>query len=377
MDQKKHIHFHSIAIFCCAGVVLPFFLPGTISNLLKPVAMLFCLFIILKKQKGIIKIQFEHICLLVLSAMYFIALIRSLGTDGVTGTISYILYLLFVIFSISCVLDKSEVKSFVWLLYVSTAVFSLCVAISNPMWSSNIYNRTSLNVLWISMNSNQIAYVSLIGFALVPYMLDNQNSGKGRIFHLIVACIFAYIILLTISRSAFLAFLAICFLYLISLLKRYRGVKKIGLFVLLCILSAAAIVAAFKFLPEDQLTRLLSENAYSDSNGRIEMYADAINAVSNPLIGNGPGTYTGSGKIHNTVIKVYFETGIIGAVLIAALLCKLIFSSVQNPSIYLVVVLLFQAMLESGDAYTFWVLIILIYHMSKEANRQKSVNTKT
>lgn len=367
------MNFHSIGIFCCAGVVLPFFLPNIISNLIKPVAIIVCLMIILKKQKWVINIELEHGCLLILCMMYSIALMRVLGTGGIVDAISYILYLLFTFISISCELNKKNIESFISLLYIATAIFSVCVAISNPLWSSNIYNRTYLNVLWIRMNSNQIAYVSLIGLALAPYMLDKKKTGKNYILHLTVTCILVYIILLTISRSAFLAFLAIGFIYLLSILKRCHGAKKILVFIFLCVSLVVAIIIAFKFLPKDQITRLLSKGAYSDSSGRIEMYVDAIKEVHNPFTGNGPGTYTGSGKIHNAIIKVYFETGIVGAVLITVLLCKLTFSAVHNYGRYLVIILLAQAMLESGDAYTFWVPVILLYHMSKGVKGQNLV----
>ena len=154
MKKEGIFNISSVAFFCCVGIVLPFLLPSVISNFIKPLAICWYLYIIVKKQKGRLLFSFEHKSIVILLMLYLIALIRAGGTDGVSSTISYIMYLLFAFFSIEIQLNRKQVDSFISLMYLSSAFFSIIVALSNPLWSTNIYNRTMLNVLWIRMNSN-------------------------------------------------------------------------------------------------------------------------------------------------------------------------------------------------------------------------------
>lgn len=371
MKKEGIFNISSVAVFCCAGIVLPFLLPSVISNLIKPLAICCYLYIIVKKQEGRLLFTFEHKSIIVLLMLYVIALIRAGGTDGVSSTISYILYLLFAFFSIEIQLTRRQIETFICLIYLSSAAFSIMVALSNPLWSTNIYNRTMLNVLWIRMNSNQIVYVSLIGIALIPYMLDNKKVFKNTLFHLPLILIYIYIVLLTMSRSAFLCLISIICIYILELLSKYKGTKKIAIIISVFTVALASLYIIDNFIPAAQLARLFEKDAYSDSSGRTSMYIEAINAVQNPLWGSGPGTYAGHGKIHNVFIKMYFEIGIVGAIVLALIVLKLLLKSIKNYGKFVFLVLFFQAMLESGDAYTFWVPLILAYYMSIENKESK------
>ena len=345
--------------------MLPFFLPSVISYIIKPIGIFIGAINILFFQKSRIKIDFINVVLIILIDLYIIAFFRAIGGKGLTSAMSYLLYLVFAIVLINEEKTSEQLCFFVWLIVFSCIVFSIAVTVSNPIWSTTILNRTSLKVLWIKMNTNQIAYIPLIGLSVMPLIINNfiAQKHKSLIYVLLFFSIilFIYVILLSLSRSAFMAMIMIIVFWFLKIQKRLLKKKML----IICTIEILALViilcVIYKHIPVYQKQRLFSIESYSDSTGRLESYRQAIDEVKQPLWGNGTGVWS-SGKIHDLYLKLYYEVGIIGIITMIIFFVYLLVTTVKikHGLFFVLIPVITQSILESGDAYTFWIPIILI-----------------
>ena len=344
-----------------AGLVLPFFLPSIISNLIKPVGIGISLLFIIRSKKVVFRAS--HFFLLAYAFVMFIALVRAQNSAGYSSSISYIIYIVYA-FCYTAVDHKEEsVERLIRCCYIAGVTFATIAAICNPLWGTGTMNRTYLRMLNISMNANKVAYTSAIGISTLPYiLLDERGLKRGLIKHLPAIIVMIYALLLTMARGPFLSSIASFAILFYGLIRRYA--KRSFLYtVLLVSVCAIGISMAYKYMPEDQITRLMTAESYQDANGRFEMFGEAVATVNNIAFGEGAGIWSALGhssKIHNLFIDVFVETGLLGVgMLIALLIASLIrVRSIELLSIAAPMVV--YALVESGDDYIFWVPLILI-----------------
>ena len=346
------------------GLLIPFFVPNVISSLIKPLGIIVCIYFFIVSKQHLFK-SLEQYLFFVFFSIYLCASCRynesiSLGTIG---------YLLYIMYSATCVtVEHSEgsiektVKACFW----SGALFALFVAISNPFFVYNIYTRTTFWVLWQEINSNQIVYFVAIGLAAFPILIKNKAlSQKKRLIYVSLAVVMIYAILLTLSRGGFLCMACITILFILDTQSSYLKNNVLKNFVSVGLLILLAFIL-YKYLPFNQMSRILSADSYSDSNGRSVMFSEALSSINNVFIGDGCDAWTGSHKIHNIFISIFLQTGIVGLVSFVSLLLYEIVNIRRVSSLYFLIPLFVESMVESGDAYTFWIPLVMISLLNKK-----------
>lgn len=348
------------------GLLIPFFVPNVISSLIKPIGIVFSLFYIIRTNQNIFKTK-ELILFIVFFGMYAGACIRYNESIS-AGAIGYLIYILYTACLVTVDYTKKCVTWFFHACFWSGGIFALFVAISNPFFEYNIYTRTNFWVLWQEINSNQIVYFVAIGLAAFPFMIQKTKpTFILKLMYVMFLLLMIYVILLTLSRGGFLCLSGILLLLLINLEWKYLrfDMKKC---VVTTIVFLMIVIVAYHYIPFDQMDRILSAESYSDSNGRSEMFSEAIASVSNVFVGDGCDAWTGNHKIHNIFISIFLQTGFFGLISFAFVVFYQIVNIRSIYALFFAVPMMVEAMVESGDAYTFWVPLFMISMINKAVN---------
>lgn len=345
------------------GLTFPFFIPQYISILIKPATICFA-FLWQISHSMRIRIHSTQIWLLLFAALYSIAVLRTpTGGDVVSG-IGYIIYIIYALCLTTIQYTDKTIKRFIWLLFLSGLCFATVTAISNPFFGTSIRTRAHLNMFSFVMNSNQISYVVAIG--LCASLLLIYSKGKfNKFWPLYFPCILVmlYVMFLTMSRGAFLGILGAYSLFACQLLKEHIKRGKFLYLWGIIIISISIGYLIWVYLPDSVYERLLSTESYQNTNGRGEMYHLTISIIDNWFFGEGNDCWNAfgmlHGKIHNIFLNVLVETGITGLLTMLLVLIS-VFRKIKNfAPLYLLAPMMMQAMVESGDAYTFWVPFIV------------------
>lgn len=343
-----------------AGLVLPFFLPAIVSNMIKPFGIMIALYHIMRSKRIVFKAS--HFFLLIYALLVFIAMVRSQNSSSYASSIGSILYVGYAFCYLSVEHTRKSIERLISCCFYAGTAFALIATISNPLWGTGAMERTYLRMFSRVMNSNQIAYISAIGLSTLPYiLLDEHGLKKHWMKYLPAIMLMFYVLLLTMSRGAFISSIAAVAVLFYDLIRRYSKRSFIYTFVLLSV-CAVGISLVFKYMPEDQFSRLMSKDSYEDASGRFDMFEEAISMVNNPVFGEGAGVWQARGhslKIHNFFIDIFVETGILG-VSVFALPLIMLFASVRRMDVLCIAApMVISAMVESGDDYIFWVPYIL------------------
>lgn len=363
-------------VFAFVGLVLPFFLPPILSNGIKPVFIVLLIFI-----------GKHH-----LSAARCVAVTLFILAYTVGATFGwpswFTRYVNIVSFSVLYMLcsgirfDETDCAFVLNCLFYAALLFSIIVSISNPLIST-LYGigRLNVNMLFIQMNVDQVAYVITPGMiACFQKLLYKKSSSMTRVLEISSLFVMLYALLYTSCRGAFLAALGgilISFapklIRLLAKVKIWRiAIIAIGVVLLFCLLK--------NLLPEHWFTRLFSISSYSNTSGRIDTYKFAISLVDDWLIGNGTGYWStvSNVKIHNQFIWIYVETGAIGLACFFSMLLLPIMKNRSFLNLAYFFAALMQAMIESGDSYTFWtpfLLFCIISNSEKMYQPLKTINS--
>lgn len=362
-DNKKVYDGVIIPLTVFLGLLIPFFVPNLISSLIKPLGIIACIFYFISSKQNILKSLEQYLFLLFFSA-YLCACCRYNEAISL-GSIGYLLYILYAGSIITVDHSNRSIEKMVKACFWSGALFALFVSVSNPFFVYNIYTRTNLWVLWQEINSNQIVYFVAIGLASFPLLIKNNSISKGKRWcYISFIPIMIYVILLTLSRGGFLCLAGIVIVFVLDLEFSYikRDVIKFFLSILILL---AIFVLIYKCLPFDQMSRILSTDSYADTNGRSVMFTEALSSINNIIFGDGCDAWTGSHKIHNIFISIFLQTGLIGLLFFVSLFIYEIVNIRCISSVYYLIPLMVESMVESGDAYTFWVPLIMISLINK------------
>lgn len=347
-----------LPIIFFSGLVLPYFIPTALSMLIKPIGI-FLIIIYLRTVGFKIKVKSQQVLLVLYMVVFAFAVVRS-NYDGLVPAIGYGIYILFSLVCISISFSQKGVERLLKACFWAGAVFSLSVAISNPFFGTTMYKRTNLFLFGDEINVNQIVYVVVIGLSVLPRLLIKEEKiDKNWKMYVPLIIIMMYVVLLTLSRGGFLCLVGILGLVVWKLMKKTIKKNPIKTF-LIGLIICAIIVSIMSFMPSAQMNRLFSVSAYEDSTGRFEMFSSAISNVENVVFGNGYGVWGETGKIHNLFINTYANCGLLGFSVIIFLVVNLMIK-INDEKIWCIFLpMIIQAMVESGDSYTFWIPYILV-----------------
>lgn len=348
------------------GLTLPFFIPTFISIWIKPIAVLAAALFVKKYCNGKIFISGSSALLALMMLIYIFSVLRAVNISDGIDAIGNLLCMLYAYSYISIEHSRECVKRLIYACFAAGLIFAIIAAISNPFFGTTALTRTSLYMFSIRMNSNQISYVVAIGVSVLPLLVvDKERLVKRWKFYTFSFLIMIYVVLLTMSRGAFVAVVATSCLLFYKILKTYSR-KSIVFLCVGLILILTFILVLLKYMPQEQINRLFSIDSYSNTNGRADMYLLAIEEVKNPIFGGGASLWTGSGKIHNAFINMYVETGIAGAGIMILLFSLEILKIRRLEILCISIPMLLQGMVESGDSYTMWVPFILVCLLNRE-----------
>ncbi len=246
-----------------------------------------------------------------------------------TNSLNFIKAVIFFYFTVSLIDTEKKLKVFMitFIACQSFRVFEpLYLHITTGYWGSmaSMENWEFMNRLAGSphdvVNPNGLAFVIT---SVIPFyhFLCLRSSYRWKILYLAVLPILLYTLVLTASRTGFLALLVI----LIGLLLK---AKRKALFVL--VTSLFVIIASFYFLDQAHKERYLSivrgdVRGTATAQGRIDgVISDFKVALKRPIFGHGLGTsaeanyhVTGNAQLsHNLYTEILQELGIIGLIII-------------------------------------------------------------
>lgn len=227
---------------------------------------------------------------------------------------------------------------------------------------------------------------SLLAFIAVLTLLIIRFNNKNRKLFIVSETIMAFAILLTGSRSAFLAYImgfSLClFQYFFG-----RGkieLKKIFIIVIIFIVLSVILYNIDKLLPEFIYNRLFV-NGFGDksNNERINIWTIAINGFfSRPLLGYGVGNFNyyilkefpkhANVIAHNSFLDILLDIGLIGFIIVMSFLFWNIKDIMKKMSYCfpLIIVLGFTAFIVGGEkTFFFWNGIALLTILSKCSNK--------
>lgn len=364
LSNEKKYDGYVLPITVFLGLLIPFFVPNVISSLIKPLGIVACICFFVVSKQNVFK-SLEQYLFFIFFSIYLCACCRYNDTISL-GTIGYLLYIMYSATYVTVEHSDGSVEKTVKACFWSGALFALFVAISNPFFVYNIYTRTTFWVLWQEINSNQIVYFVAIGLAAFPILIKNKAlSYTKKLIYVSLVVVMIYAILLTLSRGGFLCMACIMILFILDTQSLYLKNNVLKNFVSLGLLFLLAIIL-YKYLPFHQMSRILSADSYSDSNGRSVMFSEALSSINNVLIGDGCDAWTGSHKIHNIFISIFLQTGVVGLISFVSLLFYEVVNIRRVSSLYFLIPLFVESMVESGDAYTFWIPLVMISLLNKK-----------
>jgi O-antigen ligase len=185
---------------------------------------------------------------------------------------------------------------------------------------------------------NDVARFLDLGFPMAALLLDSESTAAGKLFS------FGYLpaglvaVLLTASRSGFMAALVALGGCGLLLVRSRARVWLAGAFAL------PVIAAGFWFMvPHETLERITTipeQLQGGDLNYRLNIWQAGWQAfVRAPFVGSGAGTFVHAARLapedtaHNTLLSIAVEGGIVGVLLAAAIVavCARLVTEVRGP----------------------------------------------
>ncbi len=246
---------------------------------------------------------------------------KGLAFDGVL--MSYTVNVIFFVLLVSQVNSFQRLKSFLWVICLSTVVYS----VFGGLLQAGNFSGGRFEVMGGVFDPNDTAYVLLGLFPLCMYFVQFDAGLVKRLVAIVAICGAVATILLTGSRGGIVAFGVVL---LMLLVRRTIGVG-IGRKMLL-VLSLALIW----FLMEDKinierymtLSDLSSDYNLTSQGGRMQLWQEALNlSLQHPLTGVGVDCFAFANDVarrlageshlrweavHNSYLQVAAEVGLIG-----------------------------------------------------------------
>jgi len=237
--------------------------------------------------------------------------------------LSYVPNVLFFILLVHQVTSLQRLKSFVWVICLSTLMYSV---VGGALQSKDFYDGR-FQAVGNMFDPNDTAYVLLALFPLCIYFVRFDEGVLKKLVAVVAACSAFVIILLTGSRGGILGLGSVL---LILLLTNASGIRRSRKLLLVVMLASAFLLMRDRIDVERYLTLIDVSSDYNVSRvgGRVELWERAIDLVlDNPITGVGVNcfevavarsrelaadSYTRWQVVHNSYLQVVSEVGLIG-----------------------------------------------------------------
>lgn len=324
-----------------------------------------------KRKKISIYVNYESIALLILVCMYLITYFY--GIDAGMSLIGFF-RVTGILFFLGIVMQCTEEnrKSLSMLIPAAGVVMTGVGAISYPITPLRDFFYVTRRLGGFFQYPNVYAIFCLIGMILLMTQNFAELDKKRRLWSRAAVLVLTAGILMSGSRTVF----ALLMLTIVVFILRYRNMRK-----LLLILVAAVFVAAFATVAITGsvqhagrfLTTSLSSSTFL---GRILYAKDGLRLIAEHPFGQGylgyyylepeiQTAYYSVRFIHNDILQLILDVGIIPGVLVVAAFVKSIFSKRQpfcNRWI-LVVIMLHLLMDFDLEFLSMWYLVVLVSDM--------------
>jgi len=247
---------------------------------------------------------------------------RSIAFDGVLQR--YSVNMLFFLLSICQINSLQRMKTFLWIVCLSTLVYGL---FSGLLQSSSL-GAGRLQAVGGVLDPNDTAYVLLALFPLCLFFLQFDNGSTKTLLAFVAICGTIATVLLTGSRGGMVAFGTVLVLLLFTNLGALRKAHKVLLLVTVLLGTSWLLVTdkvdAQRYL---SISNISSDYNVTESGGRIALWKEAIDlTLANPLTGVGVDCYATANHqarllrgatyfrwhaVHNSFLQIASEAGLV------------------------------------------------------------------
>ena len=239
-----------------------------------------------------------------------------------TSILGYLPNVLFYLILVSLIDSLKKLKSLVWIICVSTFVYS---------FFGYVYGDSTSGRFWIygsMFDPNDVAYVLISTLPLCLFYLYYPEGAFKKLLCVITICSSIAVILLTGSRGGITGLVTV---FTVMLFKKKGGIKTSHKVLLLAIAVGAYFVLGSRINVERYrtLTDIESDYNITDEFGRTQIWTHGIAmALEHPITGVGAGCFNFAlgnrrerlGLLpkwqapHNSFVQVAAETGLVGFV---------------------------------------------------------------
>ncbi len=352
----------TIAVFFLVNsqiLILP--LPSLVTQVFRPVLILS--FIIHMRYSGSIRHPARVFAFLVaVQAMAVLAFYQELWSvnNALDGGAVALFFLMFS-FAIGVNWSRRELRWIIFVCFLGCFVCAVALLLSNDPTDFHAATRGHLKLMGTDVNRNKNAYQFSFGTILgLIYLVKGKRIP--RLVVLAMTLVTGYALLYSQCRGAFLAFIGGATVFFLGLLLD-TWKKDGGRAFLLLVLLIVAYIAAYRYLEESELNRLVDEESMS---GRDESMLAAWQLFLNgdffeKIFGHGFGyesMQTGEIGAHNVFIGFLVSMGILGSGFTALMFISSLRRVFGMGALALAIAAFLKTMFEGADYNVFIPLIL-------------------
>lgn len=292
-------------------------------------------------------------------------------------------YLVGVLFFVSILDAEFSKKELSWLLrmYVTMALAASVLLFIQRAPVPTYTNRWTISVFGQTKDPNYFS-----AYLMFPFLICFYKYIKGNSKAFICSAVIVGAILLTGSRSSFLALSLGCLLIVVYNLKYVRSFSKIML------MAIIVVLVLFVILPDDLIIRLINLKSYNDGSNRLRynIWTAATGIWKDHLLfGGGQNVVVNYGTdygaylhmmAHNTYLDVLAEFGLIGFLLFFSVPVGMFFVSWKQKNILvmagIVTTLATSLIISAQYSQYYWFNMALCYSFLKNSSFQKKETVK-
>lgn len=332
------------------------------------------------------RIRKEYILYVMFWAEAVIATLLSPYVSVSSASVTYLLFAVMVVCFANLEFSARDLKRFVDF-YICFAL--LCAVLIILSWLADIPHTPgtySVGILGITKNPNYINSVIILGVTFLLYRLVTDT--KGRIMRITIMAVLVFASLQTGTRAAILT-IVLCAVFTVGhqlvVTKTWEKilsyVKANWKVVAVCAVAAVAVLVLTVYVLPDSAKRRFTK-LFSD-NIRITMWThNMLELLKQPILGMGLNATTsftaGLGlavnNIHNTILQLLCEQGLIGFAIFSAIIWRNL-RRVKKQDLFLILLMcvamyfpiLFQNNLTSN---TFWWPLVFLEVFTRVSERE-------
>ena len=339
--------------------ILP--LPSLVTQVFRPLLILS--FLIRMQYSGSISHPARIYAILVaVQAMAVLVFYQELwSVDNALNGGSVALFFLMFSFAIGVNWSRRELRWLIFVCFLGCFVCAVALLLSNDPTDFHAATRGHLKLMGTEVNRNKNAYQFSFGMILgLIYLVKGKKIP--RLIILAMTLVTGYALLYSQCRGAFLAFIGGATVFFLGLLLD-TWKKDGGRAFLLLVLLLVAYIAAYRYLQESELNRLVDEESTSgrDEGIRAAWQLFLSSDFFEKLFGNGFGyetLQTGEIGAHNVFVGYLVSMGIIGSGFTALMFLSSLRRVFGMGALALATAAFLKTMFEGADYNVFIPLIL-------------------